>query len=123
MDKRQMMTIDGETWVKIENVEQGQYPYIIARCGDAGVHAGYLIDRDPENKIVLLAQSLRLWKWHGRTLSGLALEGPDDIARCKFGPAIGTAERPHEVANYCEILPVTDAAKAVILSVPDWVND
>jgi len=122
MTNKNTMEIDGELWRKVdENVDA--LPYVIVRCGDAGVHAGYLVEKDPVHKIVWLAEGLRLWKWHGRTLSGLAVEGPDDVSKCKFGPMVGTKERPHEIAEYCEILPVSDEAKAVLLSVSEWVND
>jgi len=92
-------------------------PFVIVRCRDAGVHAGYLKRSDEANRVAELVGARRLWRWHGRTLSGLAIEGTDDPSRCKFGDPVDIT-----VAGWCEIIPCTDAAKASLLAVERWVN-
>ena len=48
--------------------------YCIVRARNSGVHAGYLKGRVTGTGEVTLVLSRRLWKWHGRTLSGMAPE-------------------------------------------------
>ena len=50
--------------------------YVIVRCRDAGVHAGYLVSY--EGREVVLSRSRRLWYWKaakGHTLSAVAEYG------------------------------------------------
>ena len=93
-------------------------PYVIVRCYAAGVHAGYLKRRDDVNKVVDLVSARRLWQWHGRTLSGLAVEGTDDPSLCRFGDPLDIV-----LAEWCEIMPCTEAARDSLESVKEWKND
>jgi hypothetical protein len=52
--------------------------FCIARCSNAGVHAGEVLSVDGET--VVLKNSRRLWKWKGKSgvaLSGVAQHGLD----------------------------------------------
>lgn len=122
--------INGVKYVRVDladlakNATNGSgLDYVIVRARDAGVHAGYLVHRDDENKIAELAQARRLWRWHGRTLTGLALEGTDDPSRCKFGDPIGTPEKPHTIGGWCEVLPCTRRAMESLQGIKRWEND
>lgn len=91
--------------------------YCIVRCHDAGVHAGFVKERN--GREVTLLNSRRLWRWHGRTLSGLALEGTDDVSHCKFAPEIPEIT----VLDACEIIPCTEkAVRSIREEVPQWKN-
>lgn len=114
------LTIDGVEYVltpKCDKAEKDGIKYCIVRCRDAGVHSGFVVRR--EGREVELTQSRRLWRWHGRTLSGVALEGPDDKTKCKLGPVLPSIT----LLDACEIIPCTTLAMELIESVEDWVND
>ena len=93
-------------------------PYVIVRCRNAGVHAGYMVSRDSET--LVLTHARRLWRWHGRTLSGLAIEGTDNVDMCKFGDPIDVTLNG---TDWCEIIPCTETARESIEGVPLWTND
>jgi len=93
--------------------------YVIVRCRNAGVHAGYLAVKTSED--LTLVKSRRLWRWHGRTISGLAVEGTDDPSQCKFGDPL-----PELILNandWCEIIPCTEKARESLEGVAKWQND
>lgn len=118
--KSTMVTIDGVDFVPATSVQQQAVstegvPYVLVRSGQAGVFAGYLISRDGD--VVELAESRRIYYWAGAaTLSQLAMEGTSKPSQCKFPAALPT----HTVLGVCEILPVTEAARASIASVKVW---
>jgi hypothetical protein len=102
-----VMALDGES-----------RPYVIVRASGAGVHSGWMLaDRGAER--IVLGGSRRLWRWHGRTLSGLALEGPDDLNQCKFGDVLPEIT----ILGACEIIPCTEISRERIAAVSTWVND
>jgi len=92
-------------------------PYVIVRCTAAGVHSGYLYSREGDE--VVLYNSRRLWRWHGRTLSGLAIEGTDNASECKFGDVLPVIT----LLGACEIIQCSEAARISLESVDKWVND
>ena len=57
--------------------------YVIVRCRDAGVHAGYL--KSYEGREVVLTESRRLWYWKAanksHSLSGVAVNGLESTSR------------------------------------------
>lgn len=115
------ITVDGVEYVpaaEAQSARRGDAPYVIVRCEAAGVHAGYLARRDDAHRIAELVDARRLWRWHGRTLSGLALEGTDDPALCKFGDPVSIT-----LAGWCEIIQTTPQAQASLEAVARWVND
>jgi hypothetical protein len=122
MDSR--ITVNGIEYVREDMLDKKDLAtdpegreFVIVRATGAGVHAGYLLEQT--DTTVKLAASRRLWRWHGRTLSGLALEGTDDVSQCKFGDALPKIT----IAGWCEIIPCTEKARESLQSVPLWVND
>jgi len=57
--------------------------YVIVRCRDAGVHAGYL--KSYEGREVVLTESRRLWYWKAanksHSLSGVAVNGLESTSK------------------------------------------
>ena len=90
-------------------------PYVIVRTYSAGVHAGYLKERN--GKEVTLLKTRRFWEWYGSaSLSQFAQSGTSRPDQCKF---------PEEVdkiilTEAIEILDVTNKAKLTIDAVKVW---
>ena len=92
--------------------------YCIIRCSGAGVHAGFVRRRDGEE--VELLNSRRLWRWYGKTLSGLAIEGSFAPDQCKYADEIPEIT----LLGACEIIPCSDAGiKSIREDVGPWVNE
>ena len=99
------------------NVQQPKpnHPYIgkfcIARCYEAGVHAGFVESVDAEN--VILTDSVRLWQWKaadGIALSGVAQNGIKK-ENCKFDSVNPTIY----LTGVCELIPCSEkSAKDII---------
>ena len=88
--------------------------YVIVRCRDAGVHAGFLLDY--EGRSVTIANARRLWRWKcvsGISLSDVAVNGlRHDQSRI-------SGEVPIIILpEACEIISVSDVAKASIIDAP-----
>jgi len=87
--------------------------YVIVRCRDAGVHAGFL--RSHNGRECVLTESRRLWYWKPANgaafLSGVATEGlhPDS--------KVGAPIRVHLTEN-CEIIECSTSATASIEGAP-----
>jgi hypothetical protein len=116
------ITINGEAYVPkkdlltVNNAEG--LPYCIIRCRDAGVHAGWLKERVIGKREVTLVNSRRLWRWWGKTLSGLATEGTFAPEKCKFADEI-----PEIILlDACEIIKCTEKAMESIRGVAPWTN-
>lgn len=90
--------------------------YVIVRCKDAGVHAGYLEWR--KGRSCRLRNSRRLWYWKPKNgaafLSGVAIEGLDDES--KVGAPIDLI-----LTENCEIILTTKKARKSIKSMPDFI--
>lgn len=115
------VVIDGVTYVpkgsRIADPVDGMN-YCIVRCRDAGVHAGFVKER--AGREVTLIQSRRLWRWHGKTLSGLATEGTTDANQCKYANEIPEIT----VLDACEIIPCTHEGMVSIRDgVEPWENE
>jgi hypothetical protein len=91
--------------------------YCIVRCRDAGVHAGFVKERN--GREVTLLKTRRLWKWHGKTLSGLANEGTTNSSYCKYSNEIPEIT----VLDACEIIPCSDKGMKSIQNVKEWTNE
>ena len=80
--------------------------YVIVRCRDAGVHAGFLDSYNGREAVLI--ESRRLWYWKPankqKYLSGVAVSGLD--AASKVGAPI---ERIH-LTETCEIIKVSNCA-------------
>ena len=89
--------------------------YVIVRSVNAGVFAGTVEGK--EGAEVTLTGARRLWYWKGAaSLSQLAQEGVSCPAECKFPPEVDRVV----IVEACEVLDVTEAARASIASVKPW---
>lgn len=81
--------------------------YVIVRCRDAGVHAGYLESHD--GRECVLTESRRLWYWKpadGKAfLSGVAVAGLHRDSK------IGAALTRLHLTESCEIIQCSEAAE------------
>lgn len=86
-------------------------PYVIVRCRDAGVHAGYLVKI--KGRKAVLTQARRLWYFRvpmgsPSFLSGVALDGLAE--GCKIGAPINVT-----LTETCEIIECTEKARKSIV--------
>lgn len=90
--------------------------YVIVRCRDAGVHAGFL--ESYSGRECVLTESRRLWYWkpadNKSFLSGVAVAGLHSDS--KIGAVL---ERIHLTEN-CEIILCSDTAASSIQTAPDY---
>ena len=114
--------IDEVEYVRVDSVSKKAeqvdgMTYVIIRTFSAGVHAGYLKERN--GKEVTLVNSRRLYYWDGAfTLSTVATKGVSKPENCKF---------PNEVPEILlleaiEVIPCTEEARLSIKNVPAWKN-
>lgn len=67
-----------------QNMEN-EMNYVIIRTYSAGVHAGYLKEKEPGTMIVSLVKARRIWKWEGAfTLNEMASFGVEKPKKCRF---------------------------------------
>lgn len=86
--------------------------YCIIRTYSAGVHAGYVKERN--GKEVTLVRARRLWKWAGAfTLSEIALNGVGKPDECKFTVTVPEITLTEAI----EIIPCTEKAYKSITEV------
>ena len=119
-DEINTIQINGETYIKqgagiAEKV--GGLEYVIVRCRDAGVHSGYL--KWEKDNTVTLIESRRLWRWHGKTLSGLAMEGTTNKEKCKYADTLPEIR----LNGWCEIIPCSEEGKTSIITMKAWKNE
>jgi hypothetical protein len=117
--KPKEVVVDGITYVQKGLWETAKsldgLTFVIVRTYSAGVHAGYLKERN--GKEVTLINSIRIWKWAGAaTLSQLAMEGTKDPKNCKFPQAVSSITLTEAI----EIIPCTEAARQSIEGVEQW---
>lgn len=106
------VTINEETYVKkgqAQLVNTEGMPYVCVRTYSAGVHCGYLKERN--GKEVELVNARRIWKWAGAfTLSELAMHGSDNPNECKIACAVDSITLTEAI----EVIPMReDAARQV----------
>ena len=90
--------------------------YVIARCRDAGVHAGVL--HATNGRECVLTEARRLWYWKiagGRkgALNGVAVYGLSDESK------VGVAVSRVHLTESCELLEVTPESEASIRGAKD----
>lgn len=92
-------------------------PYVVVRCRDAGVHAGYL--ESYSGRECTLRESRRLWYWKPADdksfLSGVAVAGLDSDSK------VGAPVRITLTEN-CEILYCTEQAAISIRAAKEHVQ-
>jgi hypothetical protein len=115
----QEIVIDGTTYVpkgsepKME-VTDG-LPFVCVRTYSAGVHCGYLKERNGKESVLL--ESIRIHQWSGAaSLSQFAMEGVNNPDNCRFSVPV------HEITltETIEVIPMTSLAVENIKSVPTW---
>ena len=115
------ITVNGEDYIKATAAVADPVDglrYCIIRCSGAGVHAGFVKHRDGDE--VTLINARRLWRYYGKTLSGLAIEGSFNSEQCKYGDEIPEIT----VLGACEIIPCSEAGiKSIREDVGPWVNE
>ena len=100
MDK---ITVNGVNYVKEQDTNELQY--VIIRTYSAGVHAGYL--KEKNGLECTLVNARRIYFWDGAaTLSQLAIEGTSKPDKCKFPCKV---DKIH--LQWIEIIDCTDKAK------------
>lgn len=113
------ININGEEYVKkseIENINSNVMAekvdgleYVCVRTYSAGVHCGYLKERN--GKEIELVNARRIWKWAGAfTLSELAINGVTKPSECKFSIVIPKIYLTEAI----EIIAMTEEAKSSI---------
>jgi len=122
------VTINGEEYVKKSSIPvmptlEGK-SYVIVRCRDAGVHAGYLNAEQSDERHIVLENSRRLWRWWSSfTLSALAikgvLKGKED--ECRFACVLPKLMLRFD--DHCEIIECTKEARISIQSVKEHSNE
>ena len=116
----EVLEVNGVKYVPESSVQQNAESVdgmecVIVRTYSAGVHMGYLSDRN--GKEVTLKQSRRLWYWDGAaTLSQLAVDGTSKPASCKFPCTVPSIT----LLEAIEIIPVSAKAKKSIEEVKIW---
>lgn len=124
MSEPESITINDVRYVREDSIQSPPQPeggYVIVRCRNAGVHAGYLIEAG--ETFVKLANSRRLWRWWSKfTLSGLATDGPLESHIDKQKYACPLAELTLITSDVCEIIPRTERARLGIQGVADHEN-
>lgn len=93
--------------------------YVIVRCTQAGVHAGYLEKQTREH--VILSYSRRIWYWNGAaTLSEIAVYGlnPAKAASSKIAAKVRRVQLRQ--SDVCEVLACEAEGQASIEGVATW---
>lgn len=106
----------------IQHVTQPEGDYVIVRCRNAGVHAGYKKERG--NGVLVLENSRRLWRWWSKfTLSELAmagvLKGKED--ECRFACVVPEIELTE--SDVAEVIKCTNEARESIESIKEHTNE
>ena len=125
MSKPETMMIDNVKYVRedsINNVPKPEGDYVIVRCRNAGVHAGYIKSRT--SNVLRLENSRRLWRWWSKfSLSGLAtcgvLQGKEGAV--KFACVLPKLELTS--SDVCEVIHCTEEARLSIESVKEYTNE
>lgn len=121
-----IININGEEYVKKSEVENfgtmaqntEGLPYVCIRTYSAGVHVGYLKERN--GKEVELVNSRRIWRWAGAfTLSALTTQGVSKPDECKFSCRVPVIYLTEAI----EIIPMTETAQKSIEEVPAYECD
>lgn len=123
--KQEKVMIGGVRYVpasQVKEIPQPEGDYVIVRCKNAGVHAGYLKSR--KDGVLTLENSRRLWFWWSKfSLSGLAMCGvlESKKSEVKFAcvlPLIDLIE-----SDVCEVIYCTTEARESIEAIPEHKND
>ena len=95
-----------------------KHPFVIARCTNAGVHAGYLVKE--ANGRVQLKKARRIWYWAGAaSLSEIAVYGCNvsKLSECRFAAAVDVDLL---TADVCEIIHCAPEGQKMIEAQAEW---
>ena len=123
MTQPKTITIDDTKYVRADSVDSYTMAenFVIARCRDAGVHAGELVSR--KDGVIKLKNSRRLWRWWSKfTLSGLATCGVLESKKEHPKFACILPELDLTESDVCEIIYCTEHAQKSIMSFPEHKN-
>lgn len=93
--------------------------YVIARCRDAGVHAGYLVSTSATHTV--LRDARRIWYWTGAaSLSEIAVYGlnPQKSQGSKIAAPVKSVRLRD--SDICELTVCTDEGRASVTGAPVW---
>lgn len=107
-----------------KNVANAENPYaagsyVIARCRDAGVHAGYLVSTDEHHTV--LRDVRRIWRWSGAaSISEIAVYGLNP-SKSEWSK-IGCTEKFTRLrdSDICELTVCTEEGRASLEGMPEW---
>lgn len=94
--------------------------YVIARCRDAGVHAGYLVSTNEHHTV--LRDVRRIWRWSGAaSLSEIAVYGlnPSKSEWSRIG-CVEEFTRLRD-SDICELTVCTEEGRASLEGMPEWL--
>jgi hypothetical protein len=89
--------------------------FAVCRFKSAGVHVGFVKERNGDE--VKLLNARRIWYWDGAaSLSQIAMEGVTKPENCKFTMPVNEIT----ILGLLECIPCTEKAKQNIEEVPIW---
>lgn len=93
--------------------------YVIARCSQAGVHAGYLVSTNEHHTV--LRDSRRIWYWSGAaSLSEIAVYGMNQAKSQTSKIAAPVKEVRLRDSDICELISCSDDGRASVEGSPVW---
>ena len=93
--------------------------YVIARCIDAGVHAGYVVSTNAHHTV--LRDSRRIWYWTGAaSLSEIAVYGlnPGKASESRIAAVVPLLRLRD--SDICELIVCLPAGRKSVEGVPEW---
>ena len=90
--------------------------YVVVRCRDAGVHAGFL--EAHEDRTCVLTEARRLWFWKALAGKGDFLNTIANHGLEHDGSKIGEAVSRIHLTENCEIIECSEASRASISAAP-----
>ena len=116
----EVLNINGVEYVKKEDAgiiaqEVDGMRFVCVRTYSAGVHCGYLKERN--GKEVTLVNAIRVWCWYGAcSLSQLATDGSSELSKCKYSVTVPEILLTEAI----EIIPMTEKAKSQMEGAKRW---
>jgi hypothetical protein len=118
--KPNIIKIDNVNYIREDSIyapaqKLDDMDYVILRTYSAGVHAGYLKERNGKEGTLL--HSRRIWYWEGAaSLSQLSQEGSKLPDQCKFPCEIPKLE----LTEIIEVIYCSEMARKFIQELPAW---
>src|SRR5512139_1391967 len=104
---------------KKTNKKQTKREYVIVRCTQAGVHAGYLEKQTKEH--VVLTDARRIWYWTGAaSLSEIAVYGLNPAKSSASKIAAKVSRIQLRQSDACEVIACQPEGQASVEGAPVW---